>query len=84
MASHYMRWLGDDSSCLTLLGTRAVTCTVPGRDPRTFAFDNVLFGPQTEVFEGEEQLILVCLISLAWHGRSIQLHVGQAETSPAP
>jgi len=43
--------LGDDSSCLTLLGTRAVTCTVPGRDPRTFAFDNVLFGPQTEVFE---------------------------------
>ncbi|KAF5835177.1 hypothetical protein DUNSADRAFT_7806 [Dunaliella salina] len=43
--------LGDDSSCLTLLGTRAVTCTVPGRDPRTFTFDNVLFGPQTEVFE---------------------------------
>lgn len=34
------------------MGSRSVICQVPGREPRTFTFDNVLFGPQTEVFEG--------------------------------
>ena len=43
---------GDDSTCLQLMGSRSVICQVPGREPRTFTFDNVLFGPQTEVFEG--------------------------------
>lgn len=43
---------GDETSCLQLLGTRAITCSVPGREPRTFTYDNILQGEQTEVFQG--------------------------------
>ena len=41
---------GDNESCVNVNGVRSLVCYQPGREPKQFIFDQILYqGPQEEV-----------------------------------
>lgn len=51
MRAHAPARAGADMPCLDVVGTRSVRCHVPGRESRTYSYDQVLYQcSQEEVF----------------------------------
>lgn len=67
------------------MGTRSITCSVPGRDPRTFTYDHILWQtPQTEMFEGTAAVILILPIATAPSGTPRLSHLSALTATSLP